>query len=219
LVLFFYVIAVWVRGGARFWSETRGVLHQPGGFKALSSAVGAALGLRYLKGGGPGCFYPGERPSAVRRIYHSLTFWGLLSDFVSTTLAFIYQDFFHRLPPYSLTSAPVIFGSVGGAALIIGTGGLICFKRRSDPQPEGTGASGMDYVFLVTLGLTALTGMLTLIFRSTAAMGIMLILHLALIAALFLTAPYGKFVHFVYRSLALVRYEIEQRQPRQHVGH
>jgi citrate/tricarballylate utilization protein len=96
-------------------------------------------------------------------------------------------------------------------ALIIGTGGLIWLKWRSDPQPEGTGASGMDYVFLITLGLTTLTGMLTLIFRATAAIGSMLILHLALVAALFLTAPYGKFVHFVYRSLALIRHEIEQR--------
>ena len=37
--------------------------------------------------------------------------------------------------------------------------------------------------------------------------------------ALFATAPYGKFVHFVYRTLALIRYEIEQQQPHQHVGH
>ena len=219
MILFFYAIAVWLRGGARFWSETRGVLHRPGGFKALASALTAALGLRYLKGGGPGCFYPDERPSSVRRIYHSLTSWGLLFDFASTTLAFIYQDFFRRLPPYPLTSAPVIFGTVGGAALIVGTGGLIWFKLQSDRQPEGKGASGMDYVFLVTLGLTALTGMLTLIFRATAAMGSMLILHLSLIAALFVTAPYGKFVHFVYRSLALIRYEIEQRQPQKHIGH
>jgi citrate/tricarballylate utilization protein len=108
---------------------------------------------------------------------------------------------------------------VGGVALIAGTGGLLWFKFRSDRQPEGSGASGMDYVFLVTLGLTALTGLLTLIFRATAAMGSVLILHLALVAALFVTAPYGKFVHFVYRSLALVRYEIEQRLPRQHIGH
>jgi citrate/tricarballylate utilization protein len=219
LVLFFYAIAVWLRGGARFWSETRSVMHQPGRLKALASALTAALGLRYLKGGGPGCFYPEERPSSVRRIYHSLTFWGLLSDFVSTTLAFVYQELFHRLPPYPLTSGPVIFGSVGGVALIVGTGGLIWFKLRSDREPEGSGASGMDYVFLVTLCLTALTGMLTLIFRATAAMGSLLVLHLALIAALFVTAPYGKFVHFVYRSLALIRYEIEQRQPRQHLGH
>ena len=219
LVLFSYAIGVWVRGGARFWSETRSVIQRPGGFTAMLSALTAALGLRYLKGGGPGCFYPDERPSSVRRVYHTLTSWGLLSDFVATTLAFIYQDFFHRLPPYPLLSAPVIFGTVGGVSLILGTSGLIWFKVQSDRQPEGSGASGMDYVFLVSLGLTALTGMLTLIFRATTAMGSMLILHLALIAALFVTAPYGKFVHFVYRSLALIRYEVEQRQPHQHVGH
>jgi citrate/tricarballylate utilization protein len=219
LILFFYGIAVWLRGGARFWSETRSALSERGNWKTLAAAVGAALGLRYLKGGGPGCFYPDERPSSVRRVYHSLTFWGLLSDFVSTTLAFVYQDFFHILPPYSLTSAPVIFGSIGGVALIIGTCGLIYYKLQSDREPAAAAASGMDYVFLVTLALTALTGMLTLILRATTAMGSILVLHLACIAALFISAPYGKFVHAVYRTLALIRYEIEQSQPNQRVGH
>jgi citrate/tricarballylate utilization protein len=219
LLLSFYAIAVWLRGGARFWSETRGVLQQPGGFKAYAAAAGAALGLRYLRGGGPGCFYPDERPSSTRRIYHSLIFWGFLSDFASTSFAFLYQDFFHRPPPYALLSAPVIFGALGGVGLMIGTGGLIWFKMRSDPEPAGVGAPGMDYVFLVTLGLTALTGMSTLVLRHTAAMGSILVLHLAFIAALFLTALYGKFVHAVYRTLALTRYEIEQGQPRQHSGH
>jgi citrate/tricarballylate utilization protein len=219
LILFFYGIAVWLRGGARFWSETQSALKENGSWKTLFAAVGAALGLRYLKGGGPGCFYPDERPSPVRRFYHSLTFWGLTSDFVSTSLAFVYQDFFHRLPPYALTSAPVIFGGIGGAGLILGTGGLIYYKLRSDREPAAAAASGMDYVFLVTLGLTALTGMLTLILRATPAMGSILVLHLACIAALFISAPYGKFVHAVYRTLALIRYEIEQAQPRQHVGH
>jgi citrate/tricarballylate utilization protein len=219
LILFFYGIAVWLRGGARFWSETSGALKEKGSLKALAAAVGAVLGLRYLKGGGPGCFYPGEQPSAVRRAYHALTFWGLMSDFVSTTLAFIYQDFFHRLPPYELTTTPVIFGSIGGVALLIGTGGLIYYKLRSDVEPAATGASGMDYVFLVTLGLTALTGLLTLIFRATSAMGSILVLHLACIAALFISAPYGKFVHAVYRTLAVIRYEIEQSQPHEHFGH
>jgi citrate/tricarballylate utilization protein len=219
LILFFYGIAVWLNGGARFWSETKGALDEKGTWKTLTSAVGAALGLRYLKGGGPGCFYPGERPSSVRRAYHSLTFWGLTSDFISTTLAFVYQDFLHILPPYALGSLPVIFGVIGGVALIIGTGGLIYFKVRSDREPAAAGASGMDYVFLVTLGLTALTGLLTLVFRATPAMGSILVLHLACIAALFISAPYGKFVHAVYRTLALVRYETERSQPHEHVGH
>jgi citrate/tricarballylate utilization protein len=219
LILFFYGIAVWLRGGARFWSETSSALKMHGSWKSLAAAVGAALGLRYLKGGGPGCFYPDERPSSIRRVYHSLTFWGFASDFVSTTLAFVYQDLFHILPPYSLASAPVIFGIVGGVALIIGTSGLIYYKLQSDREPAATAASGMDYVFLVTLGLTALTGMFTLILRGTAAMGSILVLHLACIAALFISAPYGKFVHAVYRTLAIIRYEMEQTQPHETVGH
>jgi citrate/tricarballylate utilization protein len=220
LVLFFYGIAVWLRGGARFWSET-GAARQsaPGGSSTLFSALAAAFGLRYLKGGGPGCYYPDERPSGVRRFYHALTFWGFASDFVATSLAFVYQDILHRMPPYNFTSAPVIFGSVGGVALIIGTAGLIYFKLRSDREPAASGSYGMDCVFLVTLGLTALTGMLTLIFRATPAMGSLLVLHLACIAALFATAPYGKFVHAVYRTLAIARYEAESSDAHHHAAH
>jgi citrate/tricarballylate utilization protein len=219
LILFFYWIAVWLRGGARFWSETSSRARPAGDLKTLATAAAAALGLRYLKGGGPGCYYPGEKPSGVRRLYHALTFWGFLSDFVATTLAFFYQDIFHWMPPYDLTSAPVIFGSLGGVAIIVGTAGLIYFKLQSDREPAAAGASGMDYVFLVTLGLTALTGMSTLVLRATPAMGTVLVLHLACIAGLFATAPYGKFVHAVYRTLAIVRYELESKQPSQPSSH
>ena len=147
LILFFYGIAVWLRGGARFWSETRSALNEQGNWKTLAAAVGAALGLRYLKGGGPGCFYPDERPSSVRRVYHSLTFWGFLSDFVSTTLAFIYQDFLHILPPYSLTSAPVIFGSDRrrGAHPRNGRPDLLQIAKRSRARGGGRFRHGLRF--------------------------------------------------------------------------
>jgi citrate/tricarballylate utilization protein len=210
LGLFFFGIAIWLRGALHSWSETNGgVSRPPLRAKALFEVIGAVLSLRYLEGGGPGCTYPEERPSSARRIHHSFVFWGFLADFLSTTLAFIYQDFLHDLPPYSVGSAPVVFGTIGGVLLIVGTLGLIGMKHASDRAPAVERAYAMDYTFLAILGLTALTGLLTLVFRATAALGSLLVLHLALVAALFITAPYGKFVHAVYRSLALVRYYVE----------
>jgi citrate/tricarballylate utilization protein len=51
--------------------------------------------------------------------------------------------------------------------------------------------------------------MLTLVLRSTPALGVILAIHLGTLVALFLTMPYGKFVHFVYRYAALVRNRVE----------
>ena len=66
-----------------------------------------------------------------------------------------------------------------------------------------------DVAFLVTIGLSAFTGMLLLAFRDTPAMPALLLVHLAILTTLYVTAPYGKFAHFVYRYLALVRNRIE----------
>ena len=44
-------------------------------------------------------------------------------------------------------------------------------------------------------------------------MGTLLALHLGVVLALFLTLPYGKFVHALYRFAALVRFHIERRRP------
>lgn len=208
--LFFFALAIWFVGSIRFWWESGQASHQSGAIKAFAEGLRDALGLTNLGGGGPGCPYPEEIPSSVRRVYHSFVSYGFASAFVSTTLAAVYQDFLGWLPPYPLTSAPVIFGSVGGVAMIVGTVGLLWFKRKSDPAPGGSAGANLDYIFLGVLGLVSLSGMLTLAFRSTHAMGSLLTIHLGLVAAMFLTAPYGKFVHFLYRTLALVKYHIEQ---------
>jgi len=48
--------------------------------------------------------------------------------------------------------------------------------------------------------------------RESPAMGTWLALHLGWVAGLFLTLPYGKFVHGIYRFVALVRYARERQQ-------
>jgi citrate/tricarballylate utilization protein len=50
--------------------------------------------------------------------------------------------------------------------------------------------------------------------RATPAMGVMLAVHLGVVFALFLTLPYGKFVHGLYRFLALIQYAREYEKNR-----
>lgn len=68
----------------------------------------------------------------------------------------------------------------------------------------------MDLAFPVLLILTSVSGLTLLLMRSTPAMGVLLALHLGIVFALFVTMPYGKFVHGLYRLAALVRYAQER---------
>jgi citrate/tricarballylate utilization protein len=106
----------------------------------------------------------------------------------------------------------VILGTVGGFGLLVGASGLLLLKWRSDRDPAEQRMLNMDVAFLVLLFLTSFTGMALLVFRATAAMGTLLVVHLAMVAGLFITLPYGKFAHVVYRYAALMRYAIEQRR-------
>ena len=210
LALFCWWLGVWVSGGVRFWHETAVGGHAAPAVRAVGRAVRDALTMRWLRGGGPGCAYPGERPSRGRGTLHALVFYGFLSAFASTILAAIYQDLLNRMPPFPLLSAPVVLGTLGGVAMLGGTAGMLIAKVCSDRAPVADAMTGMDYAFVVTLGLASMSGLLTLALRATHVMGLTLVVHLGIVAALFVTAPYGKFVHLIYRFLALVRYRLEQ---------
>ncbi len=212
-----YGFIVFLAGANRFWRETGGRLRELISLSALWKATTDALDLRYLKGGGPGtgCWYPEEHRSQARRVYHQLVFFGFLADVVSTTLAAIWQDVLGIEPPFAIATPPVIFGIVGGVMMIVGSVGLIYLKWQSDRVPSVSRMMSMDVGFLVTLIMASTTGLFTLIFRETAAMGLLFAVHLGVVAGFFITAPYSKFAHIIYRYAALVRNGIEQRRAEQ----
>ena len=69
----------------------------------------------------------------------------------------------------------------------------------------------MDRGFIGLLFLVSASGLALMLWRNGVAMGLLLAVHLVM--ALFLTLPYGKFAHGVYRCAALLRNAIEKRQP------
>ena len=106
----------------------------------------------------------------------------------------------------------MVLGTLGGIGLLIGPAGLLAEKWKRDPALVDEARTGMDVAFIAMLFLTSLTGMAWLLLRDSAAMGPLLALHLGVVFSLFITMPYGKFVHGIYRYVALVRYARERQQ-------
>jgi len=85
-------------------------------------------------------------------------------------------------------------------------------KLNTDPVPVARRMLGADYALLGLLASAAVSGLLLLLLRGTGAMGVLLCLHLGFILAFFVTMPFGKFVHGIYRSAALLKAAIEREK-------
>src|SRR6185437_2994228 len=205
-----YAIVALIMSMRAFWSDIGEPIGMKTNAKSLFQAIRDAGELRYLDGGGVGCFNEGEKPTDRRRIYHHLTFYGFALCFAATCVGTLYHYLLGREAPYPWWDLPVVLGTVGGIGLLIGPVGLLAAKSQRDPVLVDEQRYGMDVAFIVMLFLTGLTGLLLLLLRETAAMGPLLAIHLGAVFALFITLPYGKFVHGIYLFVALVRYARER---------
>ena len=212
-VVSLFVMLAFLVGFVRFWSEAGegfgALLH----ISAVVRGFIDALSLKYMSSAGAGCTDPGEERSMSRRWFHHLTFYGFMLCFASTSVAAFYSYLLGWEAPYGYFSVPVILGTLGGIGLLIGPAGLLLLKQRRNPETGDPAQSGMDVGFIALLFTTSLTGLLLLALRHTDAMGVLLVIHLGAVMALFLTLPYGKFVHGIYRTAALVRNSLESKRP------
>lgn len=207
---FLYAVVALAMGVRNLWTSIAGP--EIGlDVAALWQAMKDAGRLRYLDGGGSGCATDSARPKDRRRIYHHLTFYGFGLCFAATSVATLYHYLLGLQAPYPWYDLPVLLGTAGGIGLLVGPAGLLAEKWRRDPALQDQARFGMEAAFLAMLFLTSLTGLALLVLRDTAAMGLLLALHLGIVFALFTTMPYGKFVHGIYRFTALIRYARESR--------
>ncbi|XQU71989.1 Tricarballylate utilization protein TcuB [Cupriavidus sp. H18C1] len=133
--------------------------------------------------------------------------------FAATTVATFYHYALGLHAPYAYTSLPVVLGTLGGIGLLIGPAGLLWLNLRRDPRTGDPDQRPMDRGFIALLFLTSASGLALLAWRDTGAMAALLAVHLGIVMALFLTLPYGKFAHGIYRSAALLKWHIEKRRP------
>ena len=102
---------------------------------------------------------------------------------------------------------------VGGVALLLGTVQLLRLNLARNPAQGDVAQRPMDLGFISLLFLTSLTGLGLWFARGHAGQTVWLAVHLGVVMALFVTLPYGKFAHGVFRCAALLKYQIERRQP------
>lgn len=181
---------------------------------AILEASTAVLTLKYLDGGhGQGCNNEDDRYTLWRRRFHHLTFYGFLLCFAATLVATAYHYVLDLQAPYPVLSLPVLLGTVGGIGLVIGPAGLLVLNLRRAPEQGDPRQRPMDRAFILLLLLISLTGLALLGLRDTGAMAVLLAVHLGTVMALFITLPYGKFAHGLFRSAALLKFALEKRRP------
>jgi citrate/tricarballylate utilization protein len=219
LVFGYAVLALGI-GVARFWRTVSptveaGVQEAPSLRRdATAEAASDVLRLKYLDGGhGEGCNNADDRFTLWRRRFHHFTFYGFMLCFAATSAATLEHYLLNLHAPYPVASVPVLLGILGGIGLLVGPAGLLWLNLQRAPAQGDVAQRPMDRAFIVLLLLVSLTGLGLLAWRDSGAMALLLALHLGVVMALFLTLPYGKFAHGIFRSAALLKNAIEKRQP------
>ena len=213
--VFLWAVLALGMGVSQFWKDvTPATSGAPLSTPAAAEATHDALKLTYLGGGhGDGCNNEDDAFTLARKRFHHLTFYGFMLCFAATSVATLYHYALGWPAPYDFTSLPKILGTVGGIALTLGTLGLWRLNLARDPQHGDVNQRPMDRGFIALLFLISVTGLALMLSRNSVAMPSLLALHLGLVMALFLTLPYGKFAHGIFRMASLLRFSVEKRQP------
>jgi len=206
------VLIVWFFSTRNFWQAL--ILPAPWTIprRVYVRSLGDALTLKNLGGGhGRGCYETSDQPSPTKRRFHHLTMYGFLLCFIATCLGTFYHYGLALPAPYGWFTAPKIFGMAGGLSLLAGSIGLLWHKYStlSDLQHNDQGFGDTLTWLLI---ITSATGLALPFLKSSPMLAMMLCIHLASVLCLFLNFAWGKFLHSIYRLLALIADALEKER-------
>ncbi len=140
-----------------------------------------------------------------RRFGHLFLLWGFIGAAITSGLLVVALYGFHTELPLPMEHPFKILGNVSGVLLVVG-GVLLVRNRLIDGERAGT-STAFDTFFLTVVLAVIATGVLSEVgrFAFPAELACALyVVHLGVVLSLFLTFPYSKFAHLLYRTLALV---------------
>jgi len=149
-----------------------------------------------------------------RRSGHLLLLWGFVGALLTTTLLGVAMDVFGVKTPLPQVHPIKLLGNVSAVLLVLGLALLVAHRARS----EGAGRTrAFDSFFLTLVAAVVLTGVGAELGRTFLAPPVGLaiyVLHLGTVLSLFLTFPFSKFAHALYRTLAMAHQRLAlERSP------
>jgi quinone-modifying oxidoreductase subunit QmoC len=207
----FFPTAGWVMyvgwvSGRRFWNLLGGGSLLSGSF--LRSLVPVLLEIAIHKR------FTSCDVARPRRLGHLLLLWGFVGAAVTSGLLILALYVFQEKLPLPLLHPFKLLGNISGALLVVG-GAILVVNRLNDK--DSTGASTAFDIFFIGIVVAVIaTGVLAEAARFAAPAGFacaVYVVHLGVVMTLFLTFPYSKFAHMLYRTLALVHVRMVAAPP------
>jgi quinone-modifying oxidoreductase subunit QmoC len=116
--------------------------------------------------------------------------------------------------PLDMLHPAKIFANLCAVVILAGLA-LMLVDRIGNPRNRAA-STYFDWFFLLTIGGVVVTGVISELLRlsQSSIMYPVYFVHLVLIFALFLYAPYSKFAHLLYRTVAIAAVTAAERRPR-----
>jgi quinone-modifying oxidoreductase subunit QmoC len=149
-----------------------------------------------------------------RRSGHLLLVLGFLGALVTTSLLGVAMDVFHVRTPLPQGNPIKLLGNASAVLLVLGLALLVANRRRPDAAGR---TQAFDAFFLSLVAAVALSGVAAELGRlhlAPAAAVALYVVHLGTVLTLFLTFPFSKFAHALYRTLAMAHQRLASERSR-----